>query len=69
MATPVGASGSPQTFSEKEMTSMDRILAPDASLSEVDDSILIVIDVQQAFLDKLDRQQIAPLVNRIAWIT
>lgn len=37
------------------------------SLTDVDDSLLIVIDVQQSFLDKLTQEQIMPLVNRIRW--
>ena len=57
------------TFSYKETTFMTNKLIPDVNLTHADDSILIVIDVQQAFLDKLDSQQIGPLVNRIAWIT
>ena len=44
-------------------------IAPDINLTDTDDSVLIVIDVQQAFLDKLKNQQVVPLVNRIAWIT
>lgn len=37
-------------------------------LTDANDSILIVIDVQQAFLDKLDQADVAPLINRISWI-
>jgi nicotinamidase-related amidase len=37
-------------------------------LTDVDDSVLIVVDVQQSFLDKLDLADVQPLVNRIAWI-
>jgi nicotinamidase-related amidase len=38
------------------------------SLSDVDDSLFIVIDVQQKFLDKLTKEQVEPLVNRIRWL-
>lgn len=41
-------------------------LAP--RLTDVDDSVLIVVDVQQAFLDKLDPADVAHLTNRIGWI-
>jgi nicotinamidase-related amidase len=37
-------------------------------LLEVDDSVLIVIDVQESFLAKLDTDERAPLVARIAWL-
>jgi nicotinamidase-related amidase len=37
-------------------------------LTDVDDSVLVVVDVQQSFLDKLDPCDVPPLVNRIAWI-
>ena len=40
-----------------------------SSLTNVDESVLIIIDVQQKFLDKLDRDQWIPMVNRISWIT
>ena len=40
-----------------------------SSLTDVDESVLIIIDVQQKFLDKLDRDQWIPMVNRISWIT
>ena len=39
----------------------------DHLLTEVNDSILIIIDVQQKFLDKIDQE--IPIVNRISWIT
>jgi nicotinamidase-related amidase len=48
---------------------MTDTITPDTNLTDADDSILIVIDVQQAFLEKLDSQEIGPLGNRIAWIT
>jgi len=41
---------------------------PDSSLTDAKDSVLIIIDVQQEFLDKLDRDQWVPIVNRISWI-
>lgn len=37
-------------------------------LTDVDDSVLIVVDVQQSFLDKLAPHDVAPIVNRIGWI-
>ncbi len=40
----------------------------DRSLTDRDDSVLIVIDVQQPFVDKLAAEEQAPVVNRIAWI-
>ena len=41
----------------------------DYLITDADDSILAIIDVQQEFLDKLDRDQWIPIVNRISWIT
>jgi len=38
-------------------------------LTEVNDSVLIIIDVQQEFLDKMDQEHWLPIVNRITWIT
>ena len=38
------------------------------TLTDLDDSVLIVVDVQRSFLDKLARGEEAPLVNRISWI-
>jgi nicotinamidase-related amidase len=38
------------------------------ALLDVDDSILIVIDVQPAFLDKLPREDSQLLRNRICWL-
>lgn len=37
-------------------------------LTDVEDSVLIVIDVQRSFLDKLDPGHEGPLVDRISWI-
>lgn len=39
------------------------------SLLDVDDSLLVVIDVQPYFVAKLAPEQRRPLVQRIAWIT
>ena len=38
------------------------------SLVEANDSVLVVIDVQDAFLDKLPRQDGERLVNNICWL-
>jgi nicotinamidase-related amidase len=38
-------------------------------ITDADDSILVIIDVQQEFLDKLDSNHWIPIVNRIRWIT
>lgn len=38
------------------------------TLTDVEDSVLVVVDVQQVFLDKLAPEDQAPLVNRISWI-
>lgn len=40
----------------------------DISLTDVSDSVLVVIDVQQAFIDKLAPEVQGPVVNRIAWV-
>ena len=40
----------------------------DRLLTDRDDSVLIVIDVQQPFVDKLAADEQAPIVNRIAWV-
>ena len=42
--------------------------SPHQSLTDVNDSVLIVIDVQQCFLDKLPPSVSQPLVNRISWM-
>ncbi len=39
------------------------------SLIDADDSVLIAIDVQPAFLDKLSRPDSERVLNRICWIT
>jgi nicotinamidase-related amidase len=41
---------------------------PDHTLVDCDDSILIVVDVQPAFLDKLPALDRRPLVDRIRWL-
>jgi len=38
------------------------------SLIDSDDSCLIVIDVQKAFLDKLPPENVGPLIKRIVWM-
>jgi len=38
------------------------------SLIDADDSVLIVIDVQNAFLDKLPRQESEQLLNNVCWL-
>ena len=48
---------------------MEQKILPDNSLTDANDSMLIVIDVQQAFLNKLNPEQCEPIVNRITWIT
>jgi nicotinamidase-related amidase len=52
----------------KEVSRMNNIMVRDSSLTDVNESILILIDIQQKFLDKLDRNQWIPMVNRISWI-
>ena len=41
---------------------------PNHLLIDADDSILVVIDVQSAFVNKLLEDQRQPLVNRICWL-
>ena len=48
---------------------MNSTVCSDCLLTDADDSVLAIIDVQQEFLDKLDRDQWIPIVNRISWIT
>jgi nicotinamidase-related amidase len=38
------------------------------ALTDADDSVLIVIDVQQSFLDKMPKEQVQPIINRIIWV-
>jgi nicotinamidase-related amidase len=47
---------------------MEGIVSLSNLLIEVDDSILIVVDVQQEFLDKLPEEESAGLVTRIGWL-
>jgi nicotinamidase-related amidase len=47
---------------------MDKKISLPRSLIEVDDSVLIVIDVQDVFLRKLPLDELEPLVNRICWL-
>ena len=37
-------------------------------LTDVEDSVLVVVDVQRSFLDKLAPGEETPLLNRIGWI-
>lgn len=41
----------------------------DQQLTDRDDSVLVVIDVQRSFVDKLDDAVATPLLNRIRWTT
>lgn len=36
-------------------------------LTDRDDSVLVVVDVQQSFVDKLDADKAGPVLNRIRW--
>ena len=36
------------------------------ALSDVGDSMLIVIDVQQSFIEKMSTEHIQPIINRIS---
>ena len=47
---------------------MQKTILPHQALTYVEDSILVVIDVQQSFLDKLPKERVLPLLNRISWI-
>jgi len=38
------------------------------ALTNADDSVLIVIDVQQSFLDKMLKEHMQPIINRISWM-
>ena len=38
-------------------------------LTELNDSVLIIIDVQQIFLDIMAKEHYVPIVNRISWLT
>ncbi len=43
-------------------------MAANYSLLDADDSVLIVIDVQDTFLDKLPREESERLLNKICWV-
>jgi nicotinamidase-related amidase len=47
---------------------MQKEISLPRSLIDVDDSVLIVIDVQEFFLRKLPLDELEPLVNRICWL-
>jgi nicotinamidase-related amidase len=47
---------------------MQNTILSHQALTDVDDSVLIVIDVQQSFLEKLPKEQVKPLINRISWM-
>ncbi len=48
---------------------MKKELSNQYSLIDLDDSVLIIIDVQQNFIDKLPEDERKPLVSRIRWLT
>lgn len=48
---------------------MNKTNEPDNLLTDVNDSVLIIIDVQQEFLNRIDKDYRVHLVNRISWIT
>jgi len=48
---------------------MNAMASPNVSLIDVEESVLIVIDVQQAFIDKLPKEEGQSLINRISWLT
>ena len=48
---------------------MNRTEQLDKLITDANDSILAIIDVQQEFLDKLDHGHWVPIVNRICWVT
>ena len=41
---------------------------PDPLLIDIDDSLLVVVDAQAAFLDKLPEAESAILLERICWL-
>lgn len=47
---------------------MKNIMSMHQSLTDADDSVLVVIDVQQSFLEKMQKEHIQPIINRISWI-
>jgi len=48
---------------------MKKELSNQCSLIDLDDSVLIIIDVQQSFIDKLPEDERKPLISRISWLT
>lgn len=46
---------------------MNEHQATDQQLTDRDDSVLIIVDVQRSFVDKLDAAVVGPLLNRIRW--
>ncbi len=46
---------------------MTRQQATHQQLTDRDDSVLIVVDVQRSFVDKLNEDAAGPLLNRIRW--
>ena len=47
---------------------MPELLNNHQILTDVDDSVLVVIDVQQSFLAKISKDQIQAIINRISWL-
>lgn len=47
---------------------MGKTNVPDHALTDASDTVLIIIDVQKEFLDKMAPEQWLPIVNRIGWI-
>jgi len=43
--------------------------SPNVSLIDAEASVLIIIDVQQAFIDKLPKEEGQSLISRISWLT
>ncbi len=48
---------------------MKKELPDQCGLIDLDDSALIIIDVQQNFIDKLPEGERKPLISRISWLT
>ena len=48
---------------------MKAISSPNVLLIDVEESVLIIIDVQQAFIDKLPKEDGQSLISRISWLT
>ena len=47
---------------------MQNTIVKHQALTNADDSMLIVIDVQQSFLEKIPKEQTLPIINRIRWM-